>query len=342
MGIAMAHGFTDTDNMVIVGTPAWHGLGRVVDNAPTPAEALKLAKLDWTVEQWPMVAVNEPSLRMPVTSHVCNMRSDTGEQLGVVGQGYRPIQNAELAQFATALGVDSSGESTVKVESAASICGGRRVWFLLRANTFSVKGFNDEVTPYLLLANGHDGSLAFHARPTSVRVVCKNTLSMSMGSKSTCFDLRFKHEGDIQGKLEETRRVLGLFSKTADQFREKVDYLSSQTVTKEQLAAYFVDAYSAAFKPIPANPTTTTDRKAATEACETIYHWTRAFDRDSQRFGATRWIALNAVTDCLQHLDVVRGRDDRSRNENRLKSQLFGAIEERTNAVAKVALTLAG
>lgn len=35
------------------GEGTWHGLGTVIESAATSADAIKLAGLDWTVEQWP-------------------------------------------------------------------------------------------------------------------------------------------------------------------------------------------------------------------------------------------------------------------------------------------------
>jgi phage/plasmid-like protein (TIGR03299 family) len=334
----MGHGFTSTDSAVFAGQRAWHGLGKVVVEAPTPMEALKMAGLDWEVEQWPLSAVNEGKARLPVTSHVCNIRSDNMTQLGVVGNGYRPIQNRELAEFAEALG---SGGDNVLVESAASINEGRRVWFLLRGNSFMVKGFDDAVHPYLLLANGHDGGLAFHVRPTSIRVVCKNTLSMSMGEKLE-MAVRFRHEGDMKAKLDEAKRVLGMFDRTTEVFREKVQYLSDKDVSRETLNEFFMQAYSEAYEQIPVNPTTAKQREAREQAFYTMYQWNRKFQIDSEKFGSSMWTALNAATDWMQHDDKVRGKDAATREQNRLKSQIFGAIEERTNAAARVAMALAG
>lgn len=39
------------ENMMYVREKPWHGLGTKVDEAPTSADALRLAGLDWTVEQ---------------------------------------------------------------------------------------------------------------------------------------------------------------------------------------------------------------------------------------------------------------------------------------------------
>lgn len=43
----MAHEITETDNLVLAGKAAWHGLGVVTENAPTPMDAIRLAGLDW-------------------------------------------------------------------------------------------------------------------------------------------------------------------------------------------------------------------------------------------------------------------------------------------------------
>ena len=41
----MSHEITSTDDLVLTGRPGWHGLGNVVENAPSPNEALKLAQM---------------------------------------------------------------------------------------------------------------------------------------------------------------------------------------------------------------------------------------------------------------------------------------------------------
>lgn len=181
----MAHEITKTDNVVLVGKPAWHGLGIVVESSPTPEEALRIAGLDWSVASWPLLASNGGQ-QIAVPKTVANVRQDTKAILGIVSTGYKPVQNAELADFCELL---ASEDDTVKVESAGSIRGGERVWFLLRGESFSVRG-EDELKPYILVSNGHDGKTAVRCTPTSVRVVCSNTLHLVIP--------RGDHEGMVQ------------------------------------------------------------------------------------------------------------------------------------------------
>ena len=71
------------------------------------------AGLAWAVEQHPLEAVlanrsaDDPA-RVPVPRVVANVRSDTRAVLGVVGEGYEPLQNA--AAFAFCDAITDSGE----------------------------------------------------------------------------------------------------------------------------------------------------------------------------------------------------------------------------------------
>src|SRR6266542_544208 len=96
------------------GAAAWGDVVRAVDPAAThsAAEMIAAAGLDWRVEQHPLEAVVEreyQSLRLPVPRHVANVRSDTRAVLGVVGEGYEPLQNR--AAFAFCDAITDSGQA---------------------------------------------------------------------------------------------------------------------------------------------------------------------------------------------------------------------------------------
>src|SRR5262249_22584665 len=96
---------TGTAAVFVTGTPAWHRLGRVIAEAATSAEAIRLAGLDWEIEQWPLLAcgpttTEEPAGRYaPCPGTVANVRTDTGAVLGVVSRDYRVFQNREAFAF---------------------------------------------------------------------------------------------------------------------------------------------------------------------------------------------------------------------------------------------------
>jgi phage/plasmid-like protein (TIGR03299 family) len=324
----MAHEITATDQLVLTGKPAWHGLGVIVENSPNPSEALQLARLGWTVEQWPLQAVGPDGPRQ-VGTHVLNVRSDTSQSLGVVGVGYRPVQNHELAEFVDALG--ESGD--VKIESAGSLRGGKRVWFLARGESIWL-GQSDEVKPYLLVANGHDGTLSLVCQPTTIRVVCKNTLHASLkhGERSA-MTVRFRHEGVIADKLDDARRALGLFQSARASFAQQAEMLHAKALSREDLQRYWLEVYTATVEPIPAHPVTSQEQRAAKAAQDRLATWALNFDRDRARTGgpASAWAALNAVTEWFDHQRPVRAPSEAIRADSRLLGNWWG-----DPAVAKV------
>ena len=62
----MSHEIEKHDHVVLHRQAAWHGLGTIVENAPTPSEALAIARLDWDVQQWPMSATDGEGTRITV------------------------------------------------------------------------------------------------------------------------------------------------------------------------------------------------------------------------------------------------------------------------------------
>lgn len=331
----MAHEITQSDGLVLTGKPAWHGLGVVVESAPTAREALGLAGLDWMVEQWPLSAT-DGQRRQIVETHVLNVRADTQAQLGLVGEGYTPVQNFELAEFADALGEDGA----VKIESAGSIRGGQRVWFLVRGESVHVTPY-DRVEPYIMLANGHDGSLALTVQPTTVRVVCSNTLHMALGSASTR-TIRLKHIGDMSAKIDAARQALWLFTRQREEFTKAASALNAREMAREDLQRFWVDVYSECVKPIPASPTTSAEREMVAESRRVLSQWASNFDADRRKVhgAASAWTALNAATQWMDHQRTVRGNDDAARRDARMYANVWGLSADMKGTALRKALAL--
>lgn len=80
----------NVESMFSVREKPWHGLGTIVAEAPASKEALRLAGLDWTVEQTPIYTTHGI-----VEGYKANVRSTDGQFLGVVTDRYKVIQNQE-------------------------------------------------------------------------------------------------------------------------------------------------------------------------------------------------------------------------------------------------------
>jgi len=321
------HGITETDNAVFHKEKAWHNLGIVVEDAPTPDEALKIAGMDWEVNQTDNVG--GVAKDQPVFSEkwVLNVRSDNNEVLGCVSENYVPIQNATLAHFCEQL----SKDTVVKVESAGSLFGGKRLWFLLKAETFDVgNNGNDPVVPYILVANGHDGTLAFSARPTSVRVVCNNTLSWAMNQKQNVFNLR--HTGEIMSRVDDARDQLIKYMSGLGKFNEACQHLRRCHMNREQVQKFFLDMYTRCVEPVPVELKTEEDDRARCRAMDAVMQISRNFDHDLITSGNTYWNAFNASSQWLQNRN-------KSKNEDTLTfNKVMGAANDNTTKAFNLAL----
>ena len=108
----------------------------------------------------------------PVPRHVANVRSDTRAVLGVVGEGYEPLQNR--AAFAFCDGITDSGRA--HWIGAGSTRGGARVHALMRLDreVRNRRRGGEEVLPLLCFRNGHDGGLAVTVSVAPFRLACLN------------------------------------------------------------------------------------------------------------------------------------------------------------------------
>lgn len=150
----------------------WHGLGTMVEEAPSSEEALVLAGLDWNVIQKPIETLDG----IYVTGFKANLRDSDNKVLGIVTDRYRVVQNREAFAFTDEL----LGEG-VKYETAGSLQEGRRTWVLAKLpQRYIISG--DEITPYLVFMNFHDGTGAIKAAMTPIRVVCQNTLNLALST----------------------------------------------------------------------------------------------------------------------------------------------------------------
>lgn len=203
----------------------WHGLGTIVEEAPTSAEALRLAGLDWKVNQSAIF-----TSAGKVEGYRANVRSTDQAVLGVVTDRYKVIQNTDAFAFTDEL----LGEG-VKYETAGSLQGGRKVWLLARLpREYIISG--ERISPYLVFSNTHDGSGAVRVAITPVRVVCNNTLNLALESASRSFSMI--HTGDIKGKVLEAKQTLFMADIYMENLGHEFERLRRKKLTDQQVKEY--------------------------------------------------------------------------------------------------------
>lgn len=321
--------------------PAWHMIGNVVDEALSPKENLPGAKMDWGIDQRTLFTQNAVGEFVPVPTHVANYRDDAEILLGVVSSDFCPVSNAEMADFCEAL----SENGDVKCESVGSIKNGKRVWFLLKGEPFNVAN-NDEIFPYILVSNGHDGKTSFRVTPTTIRVVCSNTMHMVIPRADTGelgkSAIAIYHTGSVMERVVEAQNALRHYGKAMQETKEVINTLANKEVNSEEVQKFFLECYTADFGDVPVNPQNKKEERRRERSMSAFNSFSRRFDDEKTISGTSLWNAYNAYSGLVQHDRKARGQDDADRIEKRVDSNLFGLNQARTHHALERAFTMAG
>ena len=216
----------NVETMFSVREKPWHGLGKIVMEAPTSAEALHLAGLDWNVVQEPIYT----ELNELVEGYKANVRDSDRKVLGVVSDRYKVVQNVDAFSF-----TDELIGKGVRYETAGSLQEGKKVWLLARLpREYIIAG--ERISPYLVFSNTHDGSGSVKVAVTPVRVVCNNTLNLALDKASRSFSM--VHTGNIQDKIQEARDTLFMAEEYMDCLGAEFEQLRRQKMTDAQVKEY--------------------------------------------------------------------------------------------------------
>jgi phage/plasmid-like protein (TIGR03299 family) len=192
----MAHELEIVDgraSMAYAGSVPWHGLGQQVDPDVSPAEMMKAANLDWTVEKHPLYAhLTDPKdgkVKSYPSGRYALVRSTDNSILTVCGQQWTATQNEEAFEFFKHF----CDAGNAKMETAGSLFNGQIVWAMAKLTAKFTTGDGGDLTQgYLLFSLPHRLGSSIQVRTTSVRVVCNNTLTFSLNS-STESEYRQSH-----------------------------------------------------------------------------------------------------------------------------------------------------
>lgn len=173
----MAH---QIENMAYIGTTPWHGLGsRLTEKQPLEVWQRE-AGMDWQIQESPVHfkadAIGHLGSIHSFPAQKVLFRSDTKAPLSVVFQRYQVVQPREVLEFYR----DLTERSGYELETAGVLKDGRKLWALARTGQSTALKGSDVVNGYLLLATSCDGTLATTATPTTIRVVCNNTLTIAI------------------------------------------------------------------------------------------------------------------------------------------------------------------
>lgn len=281
----------NVESMFYVRTAPWHGLGIRVEEAVNSKEALEVAGLNWKVIQKELKIEDGKT----VEGFKANVR-DTDEQiLGVVTNRYKVVQNEEAFAF-----TDELLGKGVTYETAGSIQNGKRTWILARLpQRYIING--DEIIPYLVFMNSHDGAGAMKAAMTPIRVVCQNTLNLALATAKRSWSAN--HVGDIRGKLEDAKMTLFYADTYMAELGKAIDLLNRKKISDHQIYEYIDTLFPLAENATPQQ------RKNILRLKEEVK--SRYFEApDLKDVGKNGYRFINAVSDFATHAKPLKERSN--------------------------------
>lgn len=327
------------EQMAYVGKAPWHQLGRQLPPHQPIEVWAQQAGMDWVIREAPVRYVTAED-STPETIEDLNAfeqqkvlyRSDTRAPLSVVSRRYQVVQPKAVLEFYR----DLTEISGYELETAGVLKAGRKFWALARTGKETALAGSDLVKGYLLLATSCDGTLATTVTPTTIRVVCDNTLSMAVNSANNAIRVPHSTAFDAQA----IKRQLGIAVARWDDFMYQMRALSERKIKTTEAQRYFMqvlgraDTNPGVARAMPHQP----DPLAGERSLKKAYALYDGQGRGSELAAAkgTAWGLLNAVTEFVDHERRARSA------EYRLDSAWFGqgaALKQRAldKALALVA-----
>ena len=312
---------------------AWHGLGQIVEQYPTSAEAIKHAGLDYEVVKSPLFTKGSNiietaqgmeigSSELEVPNYFANIRTDNNAVLGVVGKDYHIVQNREAFNFFDAI---VGGGEGILYETAGALGKGERIFITAKLPDYIRVGNGDDVTEkYIFLTTSHDGSGSIMAAFTPIRIVCQNTLNASLRNMTNV--VRIKHTSGAKQRIENAHKIMGLANTLSIQLEGIFNAWTKVKVTDREIRKLIQMALC------PNKETLDLINKGAEEEISTVFKNTvedafaYAMVSDTQQMDTTKGTlfgAYNAVTGYYQN--VKKYNDD----ETKLQNIVLGGTAQR-------------
>lgn len=303
------------ETMAYTGQTPWHQLGNALPKKQPIEVWAEAAGMQWQIQETPVRYLATPpgdssSLygeAMEFADQKVLYRSDTKAALSVVGSRYKVVQPREVLEFYR----DLSEVAGYELETAGVLKSGKKFWALARTGKEALLKGNDLVKGYLLLATSCDGTLATVAMPTTIRVVCNNTLAIALSGGTGAIKVPHSTHFDAQA----VKRQLGVGVLQWDSFMYRMKTLSERKVKNHESMNYFLKVLCQT--DANADPALGLTNERALKKVQAMYD---GHGRGAELAAAkgTAWGLLSAVTEFVDHERRARSQ------EYRLDSAWFG------------------
>jgi len=311
-----------------VNRPAWHGLGKVVDDAMTPEEAT-VGVSDFTVAKAPLFAIVNDEAQ-EIEDQVATYRTDTGDVLGIVSKDYPIIQNITPMQMM----MEIVRTKQAGIVAHFALGKGERLAAVLelsRLTDLQVPGDPSRIDAFLVAQWRHDASGALTFGPSVVRTDCQNMADAQLAyAEGKGLLVKIIHRGDdtfIADAVDEARRILGYAEKRVVSFVDLMRTFATIDVPSPEEA--WLDKFLTKVVPIPEEMERPVARTEARRLIKELYYTSPNLDGVAH----TAYRVVQAVTEYADHYRPLRVGDESLVPARRFTSSMDGPAA-RTKAEA--------
>jgi phage/plasmid-like protein (TIGR03299 family) len=282
----------------------WHGLGESWTGYLNPRQVMEKCGLDWEVQKFPSFIVLDNNTPPVYTGQEALVRMTDRHILDMVTQDWNDVANVEAFEFFD----EYCKEGDMHMSTAGSLQHGRIVFALAKINeSFELFKGKDRIDSYLLFTNPHKYGWATSISMNAIRVVCMNTLKMSLTSTAKDKIVRVSHRKEFIA--EDVKKTLGISKKKLQYYKELATFLASKKSSKTDIVEYFKKLF-----PVLSSKEDSKKKlsKAATRCLEVV-----DTQPGAEIAPGTWWNTYNAVSFYTDHI-ASRTAD------NRLSSAWYG------------------
>ena len=228
---------------------------------------------------------------LEVPGFKANIRDNDDSVLGIVTDRYKVVQNHEAFRF-----TDELLGKGVRYETAGSLQDGKRTWLLAKLpNEYII--LEDQISPYLVFFNSHDGSGSIRCAITPIRVVCQNTLNLALATAKRSWSA--VHTQSVNDKMQEAAQTLFFAEKYMAELGKEIYKLHKVSLTDSKVLEYIEEFF-------PDDVTATiAQRRNMKTLREDLKQ--RYFDApDLRHVGDNAYKFINAVSDFATHAKPLR------------------------------------
>ena len=187
----------------------------------------------------------------------------------------------------------------MEMNTAGSLKDGQIVWGLAKVKESFELFKGDKIDSYLLFSNFHKYGHSTDVRFTPIRVVCNNTLTLSLNSKVERM-AKISHRKIFQP--DNVKEMLGIAKDKLVKYKEMASFLGSKQAKNEDIVEYFTRVFPVS----GANETKKKEMSKNAEIAMSVLHT----QPGAEYAEGSWWQPFNAVTYVTDHL-AGRSADSR-------------------------------